>query len=260
MNTNIPIKETINIIMLQLQQLQEDTDYIQQFINSLNTVLQQNYFVYNKEFYLHLEGLPMDSPISPIFLEIFLQYLESQHIEKIKQFNIIYYYRYVDDIFIIYDNPLDIGDNILNKFNTLHKNIVFTIETQFNNKLNFFDFCIRKINKNHKFNLKKNTAYRKITTSKLSINYNSFHPNSHKWANFHFLLNRLNNIPLSKSNYNKEFSNILSIAQFSKYPISEIYALNNKIKAKIKNKKLTKLHNTNNKKSMGNYRVLQEHF
>ena len=80
MYTNIPVKETIDIIKLQLQQLQEDNNYVQQLVNSLNTVLEQNYFVYNKEFYLQLEGLPMGSPISPIFSEIFLQYTWNSNI------------------------------------------------------------------------------------------------------------------------------------------------------------------------------------
>ena len=51
----------------------------------------------------------MGSPISPIISEIFLQYLESIHIENIKkQFNIKFYGRYVD-IIIVYDNNSDIG-------------------------------------------------------------------------------------------------------------------------------------------------------
>ena len=53
----------------------------------------------------------MGNPLSPILSEIFLQYLETTHIENIKnQYNIIYYGRYVDDIIIIYNNSLDIGD------------------------------------------------------------------------------------------------------------------------------------------------------
>ena len=239
MYTNIRIKETIAIISLQLQQFHEDTNYIQQTVNSLNTVLQQNYFVYNKEFYSQLEGLPMRSLISPIFSEIFIQYLESQYSAKIKQeFNIIYYCRYVDDIFIIYDNPIDIGDNIANKFNSLQNSISITVEKQTNNNLNYLDLSIKKIKKNRKFELQYK-IYRKPTTSKLSINYYSHHSNAQKSANFHFLLNRLNNIPLSKSNYKKEFHNILSIAQFNKFPISKIYNLNRKIKAKINHKNYT---------------------
>ena len=80
--------------------------------------------------------------------------------------------------------------------------------------------------------IRYNRIYRKQTTTKLSINYNSFHPTDHKLANFRFLLNRLNNIPLSKNNYKKEFWNIINIAQYKNFPISDIHKLIIKIKAK----------------------------
>ena len=57
----------------------------------------------------------------------------------------------------------------------------------------------------------------------------------------------MNNIVLSKNNYKKELSNILHIAEYNEFPISKIYQLNNKIKAKIKYKKHTTLNNINNK-------------
>ena len=65
----------------------------------------------------------------------------------------------------------------------------------------------------------------------------------HKLANFRFLLNRLNKIPLSKINYKKEFNNIISIALYNKVPIKTIHILNNKIKNNIRYKKYTKLNN-----------------
>ena len=152
-------------------------------------------------------------------------------LENIKnQYNIIYDGRYVDDIIIIYNNPIDIGDEILNKFNTIHNNIKFTIEREENNLINFLDITIQKVKFHNNFKLNFN-IYRKPTTSKLSINYNSFHPTDHKLANFRFLLNRLNNIPVSKNNY-KEFSNIINIAHYNKFPVCNIYKINNKIKAK----------------------------
>ena len=174
----------------------------------------------------------MGSPLSPILSKIFLQHLEAAHIENIKkQYNIIYYGRYVDDIIIIYNNPTDIGNEILSKFNTIHNNIKFTIEKEEKNSINYLDITIQKVKSHNNYRLNFN-VYRKPTTSKLSINYNSFHPTDHKLANFRFLLHRLNNIPLSKNNYKKEFSNIINIAHYNKFPISDIYKLNNKIKAK----------------------------
>ena len=190
----------------------------------------------------------MGGPLSPIISEIFLQYIELQHIEKIKQqFNLQYYGRYVDDIFIIYDNFIHNCSEIVKQFNTLHPNLEFTLERENNNTLNFLDLTITRVQKKKstKFSYK---IYRKPTTSKLAIDYNSIHPYNHKWANFRFLLNRLNNIPLSRKNYNMEFQTIKDIAKFNNFPIEEIYKLNNKIKANLKRKQFTTLHNNNSKK------------
>ena len=57
--------------------------------------------MYNNEFYIQKDGLPMGSPISSLLSEIFLQNLESQIIDTIKaKHNIVFYGRYVDDIYI----------------------------------------------------------------------------------------------------------------------------------------------------------------
>ena len=80
--------------------------------------------------------------------------------------------------------------------------------------LNFFDLKIQKI-KYHAIYKFKYDIYRKPTTSKLSINFHSVHPNNHKWANFYFLLYRFNNIPLSKTSYKIEFNNILITANYN---------------------------------------------
>ena len=63
--------------------------------------------------------------------------------------------------------------------------------------------------------------------------YKSYHPGQHKWANFHYLFNKLNKIPLSKNNYNKELNNIINISQYNKFPINKIHKFNNKIKKTI---------------------------
>ena len=119
----------------------------------------------------------------------------------------------------------------------------FILEKGKNNTLNFLDLTIQKVKFQKKFNFNY-SIYRKPTTSKLSIDYNSIHPNSHKWSNFHFLLNRLNNIPLSKNNYKKEFNIILDIAKYNNFPINKIQSLNNRIKTKLNNKKFTTLQNS----------------
>ena len=50
------------------------------------------------------KGIAMGSPISGTIMEIFLQHLEHTHIRPlIESKQILYYTRYIDDVFIIYD-------------------------------------------------------------------------------------------------------------------------------------------------------------
>ena len=257
MYTNIPIKETLEIIKNQLQSLQYDDHIIHQLTTLLAGSLKQNYFRHQQNFYQQKDGLPMGSPLSPIMSEIFLQYLESINIETLKQqFNIIYYGRYVDDVIIVYNNQKDIGEQILQKFNELHNNIKFTIEKEDQKTINYLDITIKRIKLHNKHILDFN-IYRKPTTSKLSIDFNSHHPYEHKIANYRYLLNRLNNIPLSKNNYKKEFLNILSIAQYNNFPKAVIYKLNDKIKNNIFKKKHTTLQNNNNNNQTKNYVAIE---
>jgi nucleoside-specific outer membrane channel protein Tsx len=82
----------------------------------------------------------MGAPTSAILAEIFMQHHEHNHIVNILQkHNIIDYYRYVDDILIVYNEDNTNIDNTLIEFNSIHPNIQYTIEKQNSNILNYLD-------------------------------------------------------------------------------------------------------------------------
>jgi hypothetical protein len=91
----------------------------------------------------------MGAPTSAIIAETFIQNLEHNQMYNIlTKYNIIGYFRYVDDILIIYDINKTHIDTMINEFNTFHPTINFTIENEESNKLNFLDLTIhRKHNK-----------------------------------------------------------------------------------------------------------------
>jgi hypothetical protein len=75
----------------------------------------------------------MDWPCA-ILSEIFIQYLEHNSIQKVLQkHNIIGYYRYVDDILIVYNKKHTNINNTLIDFNKIHPNIQYKLETQITN-------------------------------------------------------------------------------------------------------------------------------
>ena len=62
----------------------------------------------------------MGAPTSGVIAEFFLQHLEDTHITHIsKKHNIAAYFRYVDDILLIYDSHHTDTNNIANDFNIL---------------------------------------------------------------------------------------------------------------------------------------------
>lgn len=142
----------------------------------------------------------------------------------------------MDDILIIYNNNTNITNQILTEFNQIHPKLQFTVEEEFNNVINYLDISIQK----HKHFLEFK-IFRKPTTSKLAIDKSSIHPISQKESNLNFLLNRLNNIPLNKRNYNNELNKIIEIGIYNNFSKDEVLKLNRNIINKINKRKMTTL-------------------
>jgi hypothetical protein len=76
----------------------------QEIIKLTEVILKQNYFQFNHNVYTQTKGLAMGAPASSVLLEIYLQFLEHTTISDIlTQQKITGYYRYVDDILLVYN-------------------------------------------------------------------------------------------------------------------------------------------------------------
>jgi hypothetical protein len=114
----------------------------------------------------------MGSPISGTMAEIFLQYIENEHIKQSPDTkNIILYTRYVDDILTIYDNTRTTADDIHNHINNTHKSLQFSPTPENKKQVNFLDLNITR--KENKLEI---GIYCKPTTKDTTINYISNHP------------------------------------------------------------------------------------
>jgi hypothetical protein len=127
----------------------------------VRTILKQNYFQFQKQVYRQTTGLA-----TPTFSETYLQYTEHRTIyEILLKYNILAYFRYVDDILIAYDtNKTDITE-VLNSFNKATHPLQFTIEKEKNTQICFLDITIKKEQK------LKNSIYTENPLSPIS----SFH-------------------------------------------------------------------------------------
>ena len=108
---------------------------------------------------------------------------------------IINYFRYVEDILIIFDPNHSIIQAILADFNTLHPKLQFTAETEKDNAINYLDVNIHRTPSGW-----KTAVYRKPTFTDTIIPYTSNHPPQHKYAAIRFLYNGLH----THTTYNRQ--------------------------------------------------------
>ena len=187
----------------------------------LDTIMQQNYFTYNKAYYKPQKGVAMGSPLSGTLAELYLQRLERLYIKhSIETKAIMYYSRYVDDIIIIFDTYNNQADNILQQFNSLNENLQFKSSTENNACISFLDLNIFRTP--HRIDL---GIYRKETSTDTTIHNKSNHPHEHRMAAYRFYIHRLLNIPLTKKEKDKEWDIIVNTAISNGFSVTSIKQL-----------------------------------
>jgi hypothetical protein len=78
---NVPTNEISRIIHIWLQYNNIEKTVQLQTIQTIETVLKQNYYKHNNTIYLPQKGIAMGSPISGIISELFLQWYENLNIK-----------------------------------------------------------------------------------------------------------------------------------------------------------------------------------
>ena len=144
--------------------------------------------MHNKEFYSQLDGLAMGSPLSGLLANVYLNYYENSFIFSNNRFNasIVFYGRYVDDTFMIYNGTCHQIDMLHNYLNSVNSNMKFTLEVEDDGRLNFLDLTVSRNENKVQFNI-----YRKPTATDIVIHATSHHPMSQKMAAFHSMISRL---------------------------------------------------------------------
>jgi hypothetical protein len=139
MYTNIPKTEIPKITNEICNRISTPQETKQDLLLLICTILKQNYFMFNNKIYNQTQGLAMGAPTSAILSEIFIQHMEHNNIFTILlKHNITGYFRYVDDILLIYNSDRTEINQVLNDFNKIDPAIQFTIEKETNNSINFW--------------------------------------------------------------------------------------------------------------------------
>ncbi|MDR2204372.1 MAG: hypothetical protein LBE76_08825 [Nitrososphaerota archaeon] len=155
----------------------------------------------------------MGAPTSSILSRIYMQYLENTVVYDIlRNFKIEGYFRYVDDILILYkDNVTNIKD-VINSFNSINPELKFSMGQETDNKLNFLDITIVKDKNGLTYEI-----YRKPTTSDTIILKDSCHPIEQKLAAIRYFANRIHTYDLDDIQKQKEIDTVKDIICNNKY-------------------------------------------
>ena len=134
---------------------------------------------------MSIDGISMGSPLGPVMANIFMIYFESLLQERSNIIGMKYWYRYIDDVFAIFNVKPDLTA-ILQELNSVHRNIKFSYEPKTDGTLHFLDVNVHY--NNGKF--LTTTKYSKPINTGLYTSWSSFTPKLYKSNLFICLLQR----------------------------------------------------------------------
>jgi hypothetical protein len=216
--TNVPVNETIEIILNNLFP-NNDSKYANfdkvNFRKMLQLSATDPHFRFDEKIYSQKDGVAMGVPIAPHFANIFMVHLEKLIDEKCpNDIKPIFYKRYVDDTFAIFENKTKVLP-FLNFINNLHPNIQFTFEEENDNKLAFLDLLIHHTN-----NAFYTSVFRKPTFTGLGMKYFSFCSKKFKINTIKTLLYRAYHLSSDMFNFHAEVSYLKTYFFNNGYPTS----------------------------------------
>ena len=212
--TNIPLEETINIVIDTIFENYPNVKFTTKELQKLFKIATSGtHFIFNNEIYDQIDGVSMGSPLAPILANLFMGYLEKYWIEKAQVAKTTFYKRYVDDISAVFESELD-AETFHPYLKTRHKNIKFTYEKQIENKLSFLDILI-----SNNENLQTSVFHKKTYTG-LLLNYFSFVPNSYKYGLIKTFIDRMYRINSTWTSFDIDLKNLNQVQLKNQYPLT----------------------------------------
>ena len=175
--TNVPIKETIDIIV---QEVKQDPalcpiplDLLKEMLLLCTSNVQ---FLFNDVFYRQKDGVAMGSSLGPFFANVFMG-----HIERILSRDIasscLFYVRYMDDTLAVVRGKSE-ASKLLTMFNSVHCNLSFTCELESNDCISFLDVLVHR----RTDGFLSFSVFRKKTWRGVYMSFHSFVPIAYKRA------------------------------------------------------------------------------
>lgn len=170
--TSIPQDDTIQVLIEVWDARETPHKVPTTFLSTLaELALKRNYFVYKQEFFQQISGTAMGATFAPPLANLYMHFFEEQYVYSSRfALNIIKWYRYIDDIFLLGKGSRDLLDEFFQYLNTCNVNIGFEMDVQAH-ELHFLDVKIFKHPEGF-----LTTVYTKPTHRNTLLHYMSFHP------------------------------------------------------------------------------------
>jgi len=168
--TNIPHREGIIAAKQALEKRHTKEPITWIILRFLNFILTKTCFIFNEKYYEQKSGTTMGTKCAPSYAILFMDKLEQDFLNK-QNITPLVWWRYIDDIFIIWPNSRQEFDSFLSALNSFHDHIKFTAEID-NERVNFMDVTVSK-DKEGKLHT---TLFTKPTDAHLYLHYTSYHP------------------------------------------------------------------------------------
>ena len=168
--TNVPIDEAIQATSRAVGKMNEEQLPLPRddYVALIRLCVEFGPFEFMGQEYEQIQGLAMGSPLSAVMAQLFMEALEADHLRRLVGRNVVWY-RYVDDVLAVLPVRTDVQD-LLQRLNTVHPTIKFTVEEERDDQLPFLDTIIHRRSDNPLF-----SVYRKPTNKDDFIHFFSAH-------------------------------------------------------------------------------------
>ncbi|CAJ0939538.1 unnamed protein product [Ranitomeya imitator] len=142
-------------------------------LDLLNLVLRENFFLFEDNFFVQTCGTAMGSNVAPAYANLYMDHFEREHVyaNPIFQQNALVWYRYIDDIFCIWQGNHTSLQGFYDAINTTLPELTFTL-THHDSEITFLDTKVLK----NPLGILSTDLYSKPMDCNSLLLYNSCHP------------------------------------------------------------------------------------
>ncbi|XP_075980176.1 uncharacterized protein LOC142979382 isoform X1 [Anticarsia gemmatalis] len=208
--TNVPIKECLDVVKTKL----EDNEMPFNYIDLLKNCLDGNYFLFQGQHYLQIDGVAMGSPVAPALANLWMEHFEEKAL-ALGPKTIRLWKRYVDDIFCIIQGGQQEVDQYLEHLNSIHPKMRFTYEMETDRSLSFLDVRVAA----KPDGSLSHCVYRKPTHTDRYLHATSHHHPRHLQSVMTSLKNRAHDL-CDPEHVGKELEHVQEVLRMNGYHVS----------------------------------------